>query len=134
MKRSRAWKSGGPGTGSLCYGSIGAGRTGIGGIGGRRSRRTYALSGIRPRCVRGLPSHNDNDPLQQIVYSVSVTMLCLFFPILQAWAEYCEQIPAAPPDWRTVGLYHVLPSELHGFSYYPPAMGMPCLDATGLEG
>src|SRR5262245_34498851 len=66
MKRSRAWKSGGPGTGSICYESTGAGRIGIGGIGGGSSQRTYALSGIRPRCVRGLLSHNDNDPLQQI--------------------------------------------------------------------
>src|SRR5215471_16652845 len=65
MKRSRAWKSGGPGPGSICYGSTGAGRIGIGGIGGGSSQRTYALSGIHPRCVRGLLSHNDNDPLQQ---------------------------------------------------------------------
>ena len=34
--------------------------------GGRSSRRTYALSRIRPRCVRGLLSHNDSDPLQEI--------------------------------------------------------------------
>ena len=66
MKRSRAWKCGGSGTGSTCYGSTGAGRIGIGGIWAVICRRTYALSRIRPQCVRGLLSHNDNDPLQEI--------------------------------------------------------------------
>src|SRR5262245_66355791 len=72
MKQSRAWKSGGPGTGSICYVSTGAGRIGIGGIGGGSSQRTYALSGIHPRCVRGLLSHNDNDPLQKKALTVAV--------------------------------------------------------------
>jgi hypothetical protein len=34
-------------------------------MGGRRSRSTYVLSRIPPRCVRGLLSHNDNDPLHK---------------------------------------------------------------------
>src|SRR5919202_5931493 len=72
MKRSMAWKSGVPTTGSTCCGSTGAGRIAIGGMGARSFRRTYALSRIRPRCVRGLLSHNDNDPLQQISFMVSV--------------------------------------------------------------
>src|SRR5262245_48275283 len=67
MKRSTAWKSGVPTTGSTCCGSTGAGRIAIGGIGARSFRRTYALSRIRPRCVRGLLSHNDNDPLQETI-------------------------------------------------------------------
>src|SRR6266705_5128419 len=69
MKRSRAWKSGGRSTGSTSCGSTGAGRTGIG---GKSCRRTCALSPIRPRCVRGLLSHNDNDPLQILLVFVEV--------------------------------------------------------------
>src|SRR5262249_5348476 len=48
------------------------GRIATGGMGGRRSRSTYVLSRIHPRYVRGLLSHNDNDPLQQSAISVSV--------------------------------------------------------------
>ena len=44
--------------------------TAIGGIGAKRSRRTYALSRIHPQCVRGLLSHNDSDLLQQRIISV----------------------------------------------------------------
>ena len=51
-------------TGSTCCGTTDAGRIAIGGIGAKRSRRNYALSRIRLRCVRGLLSHNDSDPLQ----------------------------------------------------------------------
>src|ERR1700675_4292971 len=72
MKRSTAWKCGGASIGSTCCGSTGAGRIGLGEIGGRSSQRTYALSRIRPQCVRGLLSHHDSDPLQQRPISVSV--------------------------------------------------------------
>ena len=57
-----AW---GPTTGSTCCGSTGTGRIATGGIGDRSSQRTYALSPIHRQYVRGLLSHNDNDPLQQ---------------------------------------------------------------------
>src|SRR5207302_7892516 len=65
MKRWTAWQSVGLTTGSPCCGSTGAGSIGIGGMGGRRSRRTYALSPIRPRYVRGWLSHHDRDPLHK---------------------------------------------------------------------
>jgi redox-sensitive bicupin YhaK (pirin superfamily) len=56
-----------------------------GGIGGKNSRQTYALSRIRPRCVRGLLSHNDSDPLH-------------FAP--HAWYRRLRHIPQHPPPAR----------------------------------
>src|SRR6266511_1393554 len=73
MKRWTAWKSGAPTTSSTWYGSTGAGRIATGGIGGRRSQRTYALRPIHLQCVRGLLSHNDNDPLQEVLLCGSVS-------------------------------------------------------------
>ena len=64
MKRSGAWKAGGPGIGSTCDERTGADGIAPGGMEGRRSRRTSALSGRRPWCVRGLRSQNAHDPLQ----------------------------------------------------------------------
>src|SRR5262249_40003001 len=75
MKRSAVWRHGEPISKSTCYGSTDAGRIATGGIWAVICRRTYALSRIRLQCVRGLLSHNDSDPLQQMSAFVQDSLL-----------------------------------------------------------
>src|SRR3989442_1442935 len=93
MKRWTAWKSGVPTTGSTCYGSTGAGRIAIGGIGGKSSQRTYALRPIYLQYVRGLLSHNDNDPLQQRSFCVPVAVRHTIWTLGRAWRVALECLP-----------------------------------------
>ena len=67
-------EAGGPTAGSLCCGSIGAGRIGIGGMVGR-GPNDYAVSRIRPLCVRGLLSHHDSEPLQLRCLRIAVMII-----------------------------------------------------------